>query len=901
MFSKAVLGAVLAAVAGTYAQEGNDTAPFPNTTYPDAISPDPAAVAGAQSNQTSPPQYPSPWSSGLGDWQAAYKRATDMVAQLTLEEKVNITTGSGWQSQDCVGNTGAVPRLGIRSLCFQDSPTGMRYTDFVSVFPSGVNVGATWSKALAHARGVAMAEEFRDKGVNGFLGPVAGPIGRSPAGGRNWEGFSPDPYLTGALFAESIKGVQSTGQMAIGKHYVGNEQEHFRQTPETADFGLANITYPGSSNIDDVTLHELYAWPFADGVRAGLASIMCSYNRINNSDGCQNSYLQNYVLKNELGFQGFILSDWQATHSGVSSILAGLDMSMPGDIVFNDGLSYFGPNLTIAVLNGTVPQWRLDDMVVRVLAGWYYVDGDSEENNKPINFNSWTKDTFGSVHRYAGPQYGYEQINDHVDVRKEHGRLIREIGSASTVLLKNVNHTLPLTGREKLTTVFGDDAGPNLAGPNGCNNRACAQGTIAIGWGSGTAEFPYLITPDAAIQREVTDHYGSYESILSNGALPRIQLLARRAGDVGGVCIAFGAANAGEGFAAPDSNYGDRNNLTFWQGANEMLRNVTANCNNTVLVVHSPGAVEVEEYKDHPNVTAILWAGMPGEQSGNSLADVLYGRVNPGAKLPYTIGRNRSDYGTDVLYYINGDPPQFNFQEGVFIDYRTFDHRDIEPVYEFGFGLSYTTFNYSNLEVTNTEAGPYVPQSGTTKEAPTFGTIDMDPASHVFPNDSFTRIPYFIYPYLNSSDLEESYGWNDFGDNSFIPEGSLEGTAQPLLPAGGAPGGNPALWDVLFIVSVDITNTGDRDGDEVAQLYISLGGPYDPKVVLRGFERVNIPAGQTVTVEFDVTRRDLANWDTVQQDWVVRAEFPKKVFVGSSSRKLLLEKELELDGGVRPY
>lgn len=170
----------------------------------------------------------------------------------------------------------------------------MRYTDFVSVFPSGVNVGATWSKALAHARGVAMAEEFRDKGVNGFLGPVAGPIGRSPAGGRNWvcrwlclyicnvtdcvqqEGFSPDPYLTGALFAESIKGVQSTGQIAVGKHYIGNEQEHFRQTPETSGFGLANITYPGSSNIDDVTLHELYAWPFADGVRAGLASIMCS-------------------------------------------------------------------------------------------------------------------------------------------------------------------------------------------------------------------------------------------------------------------------------------------------------------------------------------------------------------------------------------------------------------------------------------------------------------------------------------------------------------------------------------------------------------------------------------------------------------------------------------------------
>ncbi|KAI5358343.1 Putative glycoside hydrolase, family 3, glycoside hydrolase family 3 domain, immunoglobulin [Septoria linicola] len=892
MLSKAVVGAVLAAI--VTAQEGNDTAPFPNTTYPDAISPDPAAVAGAQSNQTSPPSYPSPWSSGAGDWKAAWQRAIEMVAQLTLEEKVNITTGTGWSLDDCVGNTGSVPRLGIRSLCMQDSPTGMRFGDFVSVFPSGVNVGATWDKGLAYARGVAMGEEFRGKGVNGFLGPVAGPIGRSPAGGRNWEGFSPDPYLTGALFAESIKGVQSTGQIAVGKHYIGNEQEHFRQVPEALQFGLGNITYPGSSNIDDVTLHELYAWPFADGVHAGLASIMCSYNRVNNSDGCQNSYLQNHVLKNELGFQGFILSDWQATHSGVSSILAGLDVTMPGDIVFNDARSYFGPNLTIAVLNGTVPQWRLDDMVTRVLAGWYYVDGDSEENNRPTNFNSWTKDTYGPIHSYVGAEYGTGLINEHIDVRAQHGALIRAIGSASTVLLKNVNNTLPLNGTEKLTSVFGDDAGPNLAGPNGCADRGCAQGTVAIGWGSGTADFPYLITPDAAIQREVTDRYGAYESILSNGALTQIQALARRTDDVGGVCIAFGASDSGEGYLAPGSNYGDRNNLTFWQGANEMLKNVTSNCNNTILVVHSVGAVEVEQYKDHPNVTAIVWAGLPGEQSGNSLADVLYGRINPGAKLPYTIGRNRSDYGTDVLYEPNGDVPQFDFQEGVFIDYRTFDHRDIEPVYEFGFGLSYTTFNYSNIEVQSTGAGPYVPQTGETAEAPTYGTIDMDPAAHLFPNGSFTRIPYFIYPYINSTDLEESYGHTDFGDNSFIPEGALDGSAQPVLPAGGAPGGNPSLWDVLYVVSVDITNTGDRAGDEVAQLYVSLGGQNDPKVVLRGFERVPIPAGETVTVRFDVKRRDLSNWDTVAQDWIVRTENTKKVYVGSSSRQLLLEADLDL-------
>jgi beta-glucosidase len=470
--------------------------------------------------------------------------------------------------------------------------------------------------------------------------------------------------------------------------------------------------------------------------------------------------------------------------------------------------------------------------------------------------------------------------------------LIRAIGSASTVLLKNTNNALPLTGKEKLTTVFGDDAGPNLAGPNGCDNRACDYGTLAIGWGSGTGEFPYLVTPDAAIQREVTDRYGAYESILSNGALPQIQALARRVSQTGGVCLTFANANSGEGFVAPDSNYGDRNNLTFWQGATEMLRNVTSNCNNTVLVVHSVGQIAIQEWKDHPNVTAILWAGLPGEQSGNALTDVLYGRVNPGAKLPFTIGKNRSDYGVDILYEVNGDVPQTNFEEGVFIDYRGFDQRNIEPTYEFGYGLSYTSFNYSSIEVQSTEAGPYTPTSSMTDSAPTYGSVDMVAANHVFPSN-LTRVPLVIYPWLNSSNLADAYGHTDFGDNSFIPDGALDGSPQPVHPAGGAPGGNPELWGVVAFVTANITNTGDRAGDEVAQLYVSLGGEYDPKVQLRGFERVTIQPGETVTVSFPLTRRDVSNWDTSSQNWVVR-ENAKKVYVGCSSRQLLLEADLKL-------
>lgn len=205
---------------------------------------------------------------------------------------------------------------------------------------------------------------------------------------------------------------------------------------------------------------------------------MCSYNLLNNSQACQNSYMQNYILKGELGFQGYILSDWQATASGVSAILAGLDVSMPGDTSFNTGYSYFGPNLTIAVLNGTVPQWRLDDMAVRTLASWFYVDGDTA--GVDLNFQSWTSDVYGPLHAYAGPEYGYGLVNQHVDVREEHGEFIRRLGAASTVLLKNEKNTLPLSGHEKLTAVFGEDAGDNPAGPNGCRNRGCDIGTLGM-------------------------------------------------------------------------------------------------------------------------------------------------------------------------------------------------------------------------------------------------------------------------------------------------------------------------------------------------------------------------------------------------------------------------------------
>ena len=611
---------------------------------------------------------------------------------------------------------------------------------------------------------------------------------------------------------------------------------------------------------------------------------MCSYQQVNNSYGCQNSHLLNHILKNELGFQGFVMSDWQAQHAGVASALAGLDMSMPGDVVFESGTSYWGPNLTVAILNGTVPEWRLDDMATRIMAAVYRVRGDNPRT--PPNFHSFTKKTYGFQHVLA--QEGFTLVNQHIDVRREHGNLIREIGAASTVLLKNTKNALPLTGRKKLTAVFGDDAGSNRRGPNGCADRSCNNGTLTMGWGSGTVNLPYLVTPETAIQNEIVNRLGSFESITDNYASIQINALA----DQADVAIVFVNAGSGEGYLTVDGNLGDRNNLTLWNNGDTLIQNVSALCNNTVVVIHSTGPVLLGEYPDHPNITAILWAGLPGEQSGNAIADVLFGRVNPSAKLPFTIGKTRADYGTDVLYTPNKgtDAPQIPFTEGVFIDYRGFDRANITPAYEFGYGLSYTSFSYSDLKIKKINVGDYTPFNGVTEPAPTLGTVTNNTEEYLFP-DNIKPVSRYIYPYLNRTDLQAP----DYGENfalpTSLPAGSQDGSPQPVHPAGGAPGGNPQLYDVLYQVSATITNTGSVAGAEVPQLYLSLGGPDDPNVVLRGFERLSIQPGSSMEFHVDLTRRDLSNWDPVSQNWVI-SKYKKTVYVGSSSRKLLLKAPL---------
>lgn len=296
------------------------------------------------------------------------------------------------------------------------------------------------------------------------------------------------------------------------------------------------------------------------------------------------------------------------------------------------------------------------------------------------------------------------------------------------------------------------------------------------------------------------------------------------------IALVFVNADSGEGYINVDDNPGDRKNLTLWKNGEELIKTVTQNCNNTVVVMHTVGAVLIDSWYDNPNVTGIIWAGLPGQESGSALADVLYGRVSPGGKTPFTWGKTREAYGPPLLTQPNNGhgAPQDDFTEGVFIDYRNFDKSNETPIYEFGFGLSYTSFAYSDLKVEALPSRPYRSTTGKTPPAPSYGESSK-PSDNLYPS-ALERISMYIYPWLNSTNLKKSSGDPDYGMEApeYIPEGARDGSPQELLAAGGAPGGNSGLYDNLFRVSAAIKNTGKVVADEIPQLVsyrISTGKP----------------------------------------------------------------------------
>jgi len=726
-------------------------------------------------------------------WAVAYAKAKAKIANFTLNEKISVATGVGWTNGRCVGNIPSIEPAtgrGWPGLCLEDAPLGIRFADYVTSFPTGVNTAATFNRRLIRLRGLFMGQEHVGKGVNVALGPMMN-MGRVAQGGRNWEGFGADPFLTGEAAYETILGMQSAGVQACAKHLVNNEQEH-KRTQSTSD-------------VDDRTQHEIYTHPFLRSIMAGVASVMCSYNLINGTYACQNDKVMNDIVKREYGFQGYIMSDWQATHSTLS-VLTGLDMTMPGDVTFNSGTTYFGDVLATYVLNGTIPESRIDDMATRIMAGWYLLRQDAP-SYPPTNFDAFHPEL--------------EATNEHINVQADHYKLVREIGAASTVLLKNVNNALPLK-KPRSIVLIGSDAGPGKIGPNQFADQGGNDGVLAMGWGSGTTWMTYIVTPLDAIQRRAREDSTSVSYFFEDFNLAGAGNIAKRQS----AAIVFINSDSGEEYITVDGNEGDRKNLTAWHGGDNLVQAVAAQNNNTIVVVHSVGPLIIEPWIDHPNVTAVLWAGAPGQEVGNSITDVLYGLWNPSGRLPYTIAKQVSDYSAQLV--LGGGPQDIlniPYTEGLEIDYRHFDAKNITPRFEFGFGLSYTTFAYSNL-----------------------------------------RIAKLNSPDGTQADLEMAWA---------------AGKASPI-----GEGSSTALWlhRPAYQVTFDVKNTGSRYGGEIPQLYLNMpASAGEPPSILKGFNNVEVSPGQRKTVMITLSRYDLSIWDTTAQGWR-KPQGTIGVTIGASSR-----------------
>lgn len=562
-------------------------------------------------------------------WAQAYQLAEVALARLSLKEKVGMVTGTDfYRPPGCVGSTTAPQSIPFPALCLQDSPVGIRWTGGNSTaFTPAIMAGATWDIDLISERGRFLGDEFYAAGIHLPLGPVAGPLGKNAKGGRNWEGFGADPYLSGIAVAETVKEMQAAGVQAVSKHLVGNEQE-------TNRVGI-------SSNIDNRALHELYLWPFADSIHANTAALMCSYNQLNGTYACENDLLMNGIVKEELGFPGFIVTDWDAQKTTATSANNGLDMSM-----YNN--QYWGPHLVDAVNHNEVPMARLDDMIKRVLAGWYLV----------------------------GQDQSFPSVSFARDVKGNHKDNVRAIARDGIVLLKNDGNILPLS-KPKSIALIGSATINNPNGINSCEDRGCNTGALGMGWGSGTADYPYFVSPYDAFKTR-TDTDGTRLTLSNSDDLTQGANAARNK-DLAVVVI---TSDSGEGYITVEGNEGDRNDLNPWHNGNALVKAVAAANRNTIVVVHSVGPVILESILQQSGVKAIVWAGLPSAENGNALIDIIYGAKSPSGKLPYTIAKSEADYSGQISY---GDSD--GFTDGVFVDYRWFDARNLAPRYEFGFGL----------------------------------------------------------------------------------------------------------------------------------------------------------------------------------------------------------------------
>jgi beta-glucosidase len=588
------------------------------------------------------------------------KKIDALIKQMTLEEKVNMIHASSSFT------SGGVKRLNIPELVCSDGPHGVRpehgrdwnldndKPDSGTYLPVGVCVAATWNPDLGYAFGTVLGSEANYRGKDVILGPGINII-RSPLNGRNFEYLSEDPYLVSRMVVGNIRGIQDQGISACVKHYAANNQETKRTSIDV--------------QMSERALREIYLPGFKAAItEAGANTIMGSYNKFRGQWASQNYYLLTQILRNEWGFKGIVMSDWDAVHHTVQALWNGMDLEMGTDLHMLPNPNYdkfwMGDTVIALVKAGKFPEYLVDEKVRRILYVMYktkMIDG----GRKKGEYNA-----------------------------KSHQQTAAKIAEEGIVLLKNHSNTLPLKKTAvKSIAVIGYNADRKQS----------------MGGGSSQVRAFYEVTPLQGLKNAAGNainitYAKGYD--IKRGGTAEAGLIneAVAAASKADVVVFVGGWTHGYNYSiwkdnAYDAEDADKPDMRMPFGQDELIKAVLKANPRTVIVLMGGGAIDMTQWIEQ--APAIIQTWYPGLEGGNALAKIIFGEVNPSGKLPMTFPKRSEDHGSYALGEYPGDTTKLivNYLDDIYVGYRYYDTYKVDPQFAFGHGLSYSTFSYGDLKI----------------------------------------------------------------------------------------------------------------------------------------------------------------------------------------------------------
>lgn len=615
-------------------------------------------LIGTASAQTSAPSLPYK-NANL----PVEERVSDLLSRMTVQERAAMLSGSGWmESQPSA-------RLGIPAIKMADGPMGVRSwagssastntaaaKGLATSFPASIAMAATWNLDLVEKQARAIAQQTKALGRDMILAPTVN-INRTPLWGRNFEGYGEDPWLTARMAVAYIKAVQAEKVIPSVKHFAANNQEFERHRID--------------EKIDERTLHEIYFPAFKAAVQeADVWTVMSAYNKVNGAWAAENPMLLTDTLQKLWGFKGFVISDWGSTYSTAPTVSAGMNLEMPGGEPMqmwlartevqargNGGGHLVADKVLAAVADGKLQQQAVDDSVRRILRVMF------------------TAGLFDTTHPGGGP----------VDTA-EHRAVARQAATESIVLLKNEGGALPLNSKKiRSLAVIGPSA--SIARPGG-GGSSLVRPLYTVSTLDGIKE-----AAGAGVRVEYSlgvpmqgEDPAAETSVARAKLLDEAVALARRS-DAAIVVVGNSSRLEAESF--------DRPSMDLPAGQDELIEAIAAVNKNTVVVLIAGSPVTMTRWIGR--VPAVLAAWYGGQEAGHAIGDIAFGVKDPSGKSPVTFPKLLADSPSHGFY--PGQNLHTTYEEGIYVGYRGFDKRGIEPLFPFGHGLSYTRFDYTGLSV----------------------------------------------------------------------------------------------------------------------------------------------------------------------------------------------------------